>query len=189
MKTVFLLSVLLMFTAAVHADPIKGVAAGIIPYTCSAKGALYLLAYDPDLKRKAWGAFGGRPEKNEPGTQTALREFHEETNCVYDLKTIERFQLKGPSRSGNFYSYVTEVPYRDVADIAAQRKCTNVERAFWVWVPHAAFIKMLEKEAASPVVEIHSKPTIKFYVWEGAARSLRKALADGLLRRKDPCMP
>ena len=156
---------LLLSATTATADTIKGVAAGIIPYTCSAQGALYLLAYDPDRKRKAWGAFGGRPEGNEPATQTALREFYEETNCVYDRQTIERLTLKGPSRSGNFYSYVAEVPFRDVAEIAARRECVNVERAFWIWVPHAAFIKTLETEAVRPAVEIRSKPSVKFYVW------------------------
>lgn len=189
MKAIFLLSMLLLSAATANADTIKGVAAGIIPYTCSENGALYLLAYDPDRKRKAWGAFGGRPEGNESAAQTARREFYEETNCAYDLNAIERFLLKGPSRSGNFYSYVTEVPFRDVTEIAARRDCTNVERAFWIWVPHAAFIKMLETEAVSPAAEIQSKPPIKIYIWGGAARSLRKALADGFIKRKDPCMP
>lgn len=189
MKTFFLISVLLLSATAATADTIRGVAAGIIPYTCSANGALYLLAYDPYIKRKAWGAFGGRPDGNEPATETALREFYEETNCVYDRKTIERLMLKGPSRSGNFYSYVSEVPFRDVTDITARRECANVERAFWIWVPHAAFIKMLETEAVSPAVEIRSKPPVKFYVWDKAARSLRKALADGFLKREDPCSP
>jgi len=189
MRMVILLSVLLLSAAAASADPIKRVAAGIIPYSCSAQGALYLLAYDPDIRRQAWGAFGGRPEGNETAKQTALREFYEETNCVYDRETIERLRLKGPSRTGSFYSYVTEVPYRNVADIATQRKCTNVERAFWVWVPHEAFIEMLKKKAANPAVEIHSRPAIKFPVWDGAARSLRKAFADGFIKRRDPCRP
>ena len=189
MKTIFLLSALLLSAAAAQADTVKGGAAGIIPYTCSENGALYLLAYDPDRKRRAWGAFGGRPEGNETAAQTARREFYEETNCVYDPETIERLQLKGPSRSGNFYSYVTEVPFRGAAEIAARRKCTDVERAFWIWVPHAAFIKMLATKAASPAVEIRSKPSVKFYVWDKAARSLRQALADGFLERKDPCSP
>jgi len=189
MKTVLLTAVLLLVATAARADTLKGVAAGIIPYACSAQGALYLLAYDPDKKRKAWGAFGGRPEGDEPATQTAVREFYEETNCIYDLKTLERLRLRGPSRSGNFYSYVTKVPYRDVADINAKRRCTNVERAFWVWVPHAAFIGMLEQDALSPAVEIQAKPPIKFYIWDGAARSLRQALADGILKQKDPCLP
>ena len=102
MKTLFLLSGLLLSATTVKADPIKGVAAGIIPYACSAQGALYLLAYDPDDKRQAWGAFGGRPEGNESAKQTALREFYEETNCAYDPKATERFRLNGPSRSGSF---------------------------------------------------------------------------------------
>lgn len=189
MKALYFLLWLLLSITIANADTIKGVSAGIIPYACSSKGALYLLAYDPAPERKAWGAFGGRPKGMEPVKKTALREFREETNCIYDKETLENLILKGPSRSGNFYSYVAEVPFRDVHDIAAPRECSDVERSFWAWVPHDGLIRMLDKTEKSPSVEIDGKPKIKIDIWAYAAKSLRKALSDGFLNRRDPCKP
>ncbi len=185
-KIVLVITAILQSKAVLAEDPV-GVSSGLIPYACTSEGAKYLLAYDPDNDRRAWGAFGGGAKENETSTQTAIREFREETNCAYSRTALTFITLKGPSISSGFYSYVAEVPYVDSEAFGDMRKCVDVERSFWVWVPHKALIRAMESSYPEPLVKIQSKPQIKFYLWKGAAKSMRKAKSEGFLGERDPC--
>lgn len=83
--------------AHAHAE-LTNVNTGIIAYNCRNDGAHYLLAYDPHLKRMGWGTFGGRSIQGELASQTAIREFHEETNCIYTAQQRDSMVLSGPSK-------------------------------------------------------------------------------------------
>lgn len=185
-KIIFLATAILQSNAVLAADP-KGVNSGLIPYSCTSEGAKYLLAYDPVNDRRAWGAFGGGAKERETSTQTAIREFREETNCAYSRTTLTNLSLKGPSISSGFYSYVAEVPYVDSESIGKTRQCVDVERSFWVWVPHNELIIALDSRYSEPYVKIKSKPKKTIYLWKGAAKSMRKAKSDGFLGESDPC--
>ena len=174
----FLLALIICTSAA--ASGLRGVNSGIIPYACQSNGAHFLLAYDPVARRRGWGAFGGTPEGNELASDTAKREFREETNCVYSQGIIDKIELEGPSNSRGFYSFLAEVPYVETTEIEKSQQCDNVERSLWIWVPHDALIAALHTEDKKPAVSIKGPPEKEFYLWSGAAESLRKARSDGL---------
>ena len=73
--------------------------AGLIAYSCVAGEAVHLMAFDPHPTRRAWATLGGSAQKGESPAQTAVREFTEESNCVYSSADIDIGQLKGPSIS------------------------------------------------------------------------------------------
>ena len=186
----FLLRLILvasLFPLYTSAGSLTGVNAGVTPYACTDTGAQYLLAYDSHPKRQGWGAFGGGPKGDETARQTALRELYEETNCVFDEETLRTLKLKGPSKSGRFYSYVAEVPFFQLTDISAPRTCRDVERSQWIWIPHESLIDGLNRADSSPVIVIPGQQEFRFPLWRGAAKSLRNSLADGFLTLSDPC--
>lgn len=169
------------------ASTLTDVNAGVAPYACTDGGARYLLAFDPHPRRLGYGAFGGGPKKGELVSETALRELREETNCVYSQDTLQTLSLKGPSKSGRFYSFVAEVPYVTPEQIKESRTCRDVERFNWLWVSHDALIKGLQSEVSDPRIEAVSKPGHTVRIWSGAAKSLRSVLNDGHLTLNDPC--
>jgi len=177
----------LLITASGHATTLTGVSAGVTPYACTKHGAEYLLAFDPQPKRWAWGTFGGRPKSGESARQTALREFYEETNCAYSREEMAAMEMRGPSRSGKFYTYVAEVPYIPPETIGTARKCNDVERLLWVWVPHATLISALKSNETKPQLNM-APPKPRISIWNGSARSMRNALAEGYLTEHDPCL-
>lgn len=183
-RWIFIASLLPLYATA---GSLINVNAGVTPYACTEGGAQYLLAYDSHPKRKGWGAFGGGPKAGESARQTALRELHEETNCIFTMETLQALELKGPSQSGRFYSYVAEVPFYSSDEIAAPRTCRDVERSQWLWVPHDALLNSLNRDEAIPRVSMPGDAEQEIPLWTGAAKSLRHALQDGFLTLSDPC--
>ncbi len=169
------------------ADTLVRVAAGITPYACTNQGTQYLLAYDLHPRRLGWGAFGGGPKGQETGQQTARREFREETNCVYSQIEVDNLKLTGPSRSNSYYTYVTKVPFRSIEQIETIRKCNDVERLGWVWVPHDALIQALKSHSERPIIRWPNNRGQQYPLWKGAAKSIRNALKKGILSEIDPC--
>lgn len=172
-------------------DALRGVPAGVVPYACVDGAARVLLAFDPEPERAGWGHFGGTPKPGETAADTAARELHEETNCAFPGPAAAELAALPASRSGAFYSFCVELPYRPPAEIARPRAdCPDVERSRWVWVRHADLLAALAGDAARPTVETvapggTAPGTID--LWPGATASLRRALADGVLPRADPC--
>ena len=161
--------------------------AGVVAYACSAGGAEYLLAYDAHRARQAWAAFGGRPQQQETASQTALREFRQETNCVFSAEQLAAYALKGPSISDGFHTFVLEVPYVETTVIEQPRACVDVERSDWIWVPHDALIAALDSDLVSPMIAIQSRPPVVIPLWSNAVQSMRQARSDGYLHNADPC--
>ena len=183
-----------LFLTVLAAVPIPSLAqqpqavnAGVIAYACHDGEAKYLLAYDPHPRRRGWGAFGGGPKGAEFATETARRELRQETNCVYDADTVAGLELRGPSIVDGFHSYVAEVPFRGIREITEPRSCNDVERTFWIWVPHQSLMKALDTFSAEPRVVIRGSPNTRFHLWSEAAKSLRKARDEGDLSSTDPC--
>lgn len=91
-------------------------AAGIVPYMIIEKTYYFLLGLE--RSNHLWSGFVGGSEKNETIEQTALREFNEETGCIFEeyLPFIEKkLNKKKPcmdvSGTGkNVYIYFLEFP-------------------------------------------------------------------------------
>ena len=166
--------VLLVFANISHAEP----PAGVIPYTCFNGGVYILLAYDGEDDRKGWGAFGGTALKGEKIYQTASREFHEETGCVFPVPSANQLKDKKNSNSDGFYTYVAEVPYVPPAVIEISDCGTKDKRKDWVWVSLPSLIQAIEQN--TDVQDIHREQQ-KYPIWGAAKKSIQKALQDGLV--------
>jgi 8-oxo-dGTP pyrophosphatase MutT (NUDIX family) len=89
-----------IFSANIFKKPIAR-SAGVIPYTYI-DGVLHFLLQKEDVphmkKAKGWNDFGGKPEKTDKNSmETAVREFNEETGCLFYLKETDNIlynQLK-----------------------------------------------------------------------------------------------
>ena len=168
-------------------ESLENVNAGILPFACQNDEAIYLLAYDPNPKRLGWGNFGGGPNQGERAYQTALREFHEETNCAYNIEAINADTLRGPSEFFGYYTFLLNVPYVEPAEISRPRTCESVERSRWVWVPHQQFTSALAGFDPRAEMRVVSGEPDRIHLWDGSAASLRKALVDGVIQSQDPC--
>jgi len=60
-------------------------AAGIVPYILLNNESYYLLGLE--ISNNLWSGFVGGSEKNETITETAFREFNEETACIFEEYT------------------------------------------------------------------------------------------------------
>ena len=162
-------------TLLVRANP-----AGVIPYACLVDEAYVLLAFDPVVGRRGYGAFGGGRDLGESIAETAAREMREETRCAFDTPTAADLATKTPSDSDGYFSFVAEVPYVSQLDIPEHACDAGVERSDWLWVRLSDLKKGLAADEARPEVLVslmHKYITL----WDGAADSLRQAVADGLL--------
>lgn len=152
-----------------------GLPAGIIAYSCKDGGARYLLGFDGHRDRLAYGAPGGTAKPNETPEATALREFHEETNCIYHAAELK---LENPSESGGFTSYWMRVRFRSREEIQSS-SCKDTDGAGetldWRWVPH----KMLVIDSIKPETRL-------LHLWPTAANSLNQAMSERNYR--DPCL-
>jgi 8-oxo-dGTP pyrophosphatase MutT (NUDIX family) len=167
--------------------------AGLIAYSCVAGEALHLMAFDPHPTRRAWATLGGSAQKGESPAQTAVREFTEESNCVYSSADIDIGQLKGPSISPGvpFHLYTAQVPFKPVDEIAQTRQCVDIERSQWVWVRHLDLVRAInqyDETAQDPLTipTVQGQPT-QVPLWGRGVESLKKALQDGVLPETINC--
>jgi 8-oxo-dGTP pyrophosphatase MutT (NUDIX family) len=91
-------------------------AAGIVPYITIENKKYFLVGLEKS--NNYWSGFVGKSEKNETIQETALREFNEETACIFqeDLEDIKKLLLNSTpvmdiSGTGkNVYIYFLEFP-------------------------------------------------------------------------------
>jgi 8-oxo-dGTP pyrophosphatase MutT (NUDIX family) len=160
--------------------------AGVIPYACLSGDPYVLLAFDPVSDRVGYAAFGGGRNGEETIAETAAREFHEETRCVFNTPTAAELEQLTPSKHDGFYSYVAEVPFISILEIPEHPCDARIERFDWQWVRLSDLTMGLSSEDARPQVLVslmHKTITL----WEGAATSIRKAINDGLLDQNKVC--
>ncbi len=190
MRVVVMSASLMLFLVVSLAASVKNpkkVAAGIIPYSCQQGQTLILLAYDPQSKRRGWGAFGGSPKKKERAADTASREFYEETNCAFDTPDPAKLATQKISKSGSFYSYVWQVPFLSPVQIAKKRACKDVERSQWLWVNQRDLVASLVADTKKPVVKVSIGQPGIVTLWKKSASSLRQAYQDGLFPADGVC--
>ena len=152
--------------------------AGVIPYSCQNGEALVLLAYDNGKDRNGWAAFGGGADKGESIAQTAAREFHEETGCVFLVPDAQDLEPLESSAIGTFHTYAYEVPFVDSAKIEASRCGTVGERKDWIWFRLTDLITALKEREDIPDRFDSSKT---YPLWFVGRVSLQEARDDGIL--------
>lgn len=161
------LSLLLIITGQCYAAH-KRPSAGILPYCIDNAGqAHFLLGQEPN---GVWADFGGRadPTDRDP-KETAMREFTEETRCVfgmYDYKQNRKLRKKilhypecmrasqryiKPRMSqglrhprGYYVMYVARVDYIPAEVFNRAAKIPHYEKKRYAWVPADALISVVE---------------------------------------------
>lgn len=164
-------------------------AAGIVAFT-RIQGQTYVLLADHIDSDRGWGSFGGRREEGETVEKTALREFREETRCVFDSLLIIDLSDRPTVDYRIFVSYVVEVPYIPAQVFESQPATADCqgpgyeERGPWAWIPIEAIVRCLEigeqtgsYELDRSVVPAGSKTTL----WLNSAVILQEAVTQGLL--------
>ena len=177
----FLYTIFFALSGVALANP-----AGVIPYACVSGDPYVLLAFDPISDRVGYGAFGGGRKGQETTAETAVREFHEETRCIFDTPKADELSDSETSVVNGFYSYVVEVPFVSHLKIPEHPCAARIERYDWQWVRLVDLTQALKTEEARPRVLVslmHKYITL----WEGSADSIRAALADGLLDQENIC--
>ncbi len=160
----------------------KGISAGIIAYACSGQSAYVLLAYDPEGDRKAWGSFGGSAKSGETVEETASREFHEETRCVYPGPSPRELAGKPTASWGRFESYVVRVPFVPASVIEKAPCYAKQERRDWIWVSLEDLVQALEAPVSSGHREVRALFAKKRYkLWDRSVKVMQDALSKGLL--------
>lgn len=155
-----------------------GKPAGVIAYACVADRQLVLLAYDAAWGRHGWASFGGTPSSaSEPVHETASREFHEETGCVFAVPAAASLAEAEYSVSGGFYSFVAEVPHVPAIEIEASGCGDKDLRSDWIWIDAGDLRRALDQ----PGRRIPAPGRDGIQLWDLARQSMAKAVQDGIL--------
>jgi 8-oxo-dGTP pyrophosphatase MutT (NUDIX family) len=159
--------------------------AGVIAYT-KIQGETYVLLADHLNSDRGWGAFGGRLN-GQAAREAALREFHEETRCVYRDTTIILDEEKRV-KTARYVAYVVEVkfvPSYLFASIEERQGCTGSqyqERGPWAWIPALSLRESLARGYQNAKIEKQYLPSGHHgKIWDRAAENLQMALDKGLI--------
>ena len=177
-------AVLIFLALAVPCVALAG-GAGVIAYT-KIQGKTYVLLADHTDSNRGWAAFGGRLDR-QTSREAALREFHEETRCVYRETTIILEEDRSVKTVG-FVAYVAEVKFVPAylfAGIEDRQGCTGrqyQERGPWAWVPASSLRESLARGNLNADIEKQYLPSEHHgELWPVAAESLKMALDEGLI--------
>jgi 8-oxo-dGTP pyrophosphatase MutT (NUDIX family) len=159
--------------------------AGVIAYT-KIQGETYVLLADHPDSNRGWATFGGRLD-GQTVREAGLREFHEETRCVYRETTILLEEDRSVKIAG-FVAYVAEVKFVPAylfAGIEDLQGCTGPqyqERGPWAWVPASSLRESLARGNLNAEIEKQYLPSGHHgELWPVAAESLKIALDEGLI--------
>ncbi|MBI2774771.1 NUDIX domain-containing protein [Candidatus Dependentiae bacterium] len=161
MKSARILFFLAFSFAKMQAD--KNIDAGILPYYYDENGkAYFLLGKEPN---GVWADFGGKHEQGEYSSETAAREFSEETRYVFGkyagkinlLEKAEKSQLKDSvnyikgritaklEHPKKYYiMYLAQVDFIPAEMFTDAPKVPHYEKKDYEWVPAKKFIKAIE---------------------------------------------
>ena len=159
--------------------------AGVIAYT-KIQGETYVLLADHPDSDRGWGAFGGRTD-GQPAGEAALREFHEETRCVYRDTNIILDEEKS-AKTGRYVAYVVKVKFIPAylfASIEDRPGCTGSqyqERGPWAWVPASSLRESLAQGNENAAIEKQYLPSGHHgKLWHRAAENFQLAFDNGLI--------
>ncbi len=159
--------------------------AGVIAYT-RIQGKTYILLADHTGTNRGWASFGGRLD-GQTTREAALREFHEETRCVYRDTTITLEEDRSVKTVG-YIAYAAEVKFVPASlftGIEDRPGCTGWqyrERGPWAWVPASSLRESLARGNKNAEIEKqYLPPGHHGRLWPVAAETLQKALEEGLI--------
>jgi 8-oxo-dGTP pyrophosphatase MutT (NUDIX family) len=159
--------------------------AGVIAYT-KIQGETYVLLADHRDNDRGWGAFGGRLD-GQAARVAALREFHEETRCVYRDANIILDEEKS-AKTGRYVAYVVEVKFMPAYIFASTEDrpgCTGSqyqERGPWAWVPASSLRESLAQGNGDAAIEKQYLPSGHHTkLWHRAAENFQMAFDKGLI--------
>jgi 8-oxo-dGTP pyrophosphatase MutT (NUDIX family) len=133
-------------------------AAGVMPYTVGDNGPMFLIGGEyrtdcfSDGPGFCWSTFVGRrnPAESHP-TETAAREFHEETRYAFspdDGSIPDPDRLAGsaplPTHKSGIYVYLLEVPYVAPEDIRGRRSGWMTEKMDYCWVTLSELLEAVD---------------------------------------------
>jgi 8-oxo-dGTP pyrophosphatase MutT (NUDIX family) len=175
----------LFFLAVSVPNVVSAHGAGIIAYT-KIQGETYVLLADHLGNDRGWGAFGGRLD-GQTAREAALREFHEETRCVYRDTTIILDEDRS-AKTGRYVAYVVEVKFIPAylfASIEDLQGCTGSqyqERGPWAWIPASSLRESLARGNRNAAIEKQYLPSGHHgKIWDRAAENLQMAFDKGLI--------
>ncbi len=175
----------LIFLAVAVPGVVLANGAGVIAYT-KIQGKTYVLLADHPDSNRGWATFGGRLD-GQTAKEAALREFHEETRCVYRETTIILEEDRSVKTAG-FVAYVAEVKFVPAylfTGIEDRQGCTGgqyQERGPWAWVPASTLRESLARGNLNAEIEKKYLPSgHQGELWPVAAESLKMALDEGLI--------
>ncbi len=175
----------LIFLAVAVPGVVLADGAGVIAHT-KIQGKTYVLLADHPDSNRGWATFGGRLD-GQTAKEAALREFHEETRCVYKETTIILEEDRSV-KIADFVAYVAEVKFVPAylfAGIDDRQGCTGrqyQERGPWAWVPASSLRKSLSMGNLNAEIEKQYLPSGHHgELWPVAAESLQMALEEGLI--------
>lgn len=180
----YIFAVLIFLTVSVAGEVFAN-GAGVIAYT-TIQGETYVLLADHLDNDRGWGAFGGRLD-GQSAREAALREFHEETRCVYQDTTILLDDEKS-LKDARYVAYVVEVKFVPAylfASIEDRQGCTGrqyQERGPWAWVPASSLRESLARGTRNAEIERQYLPSgHQGKIWDRAAENLQMAFDKKLI--------
>jgi 8-oxo-dGTP pyrophosphatase MutT (NUDIX family) len=179
------LTAVLIFLVVAMPGIVLADGAGVIAYT-KIQGETYVLLADHHDSNRGWASFGGRLD-GQPARVAALREFHEETRCVYRGTTVV-FEEDRSVKTPRFVAYVAEVKFVPAylfAGIKTMQGCTGPqyqERGPWAWVPASSLRESLARGIQDAAIDKQYLPSGHHgKLWPVDAENLQMAFEQGLI--------
>jgi 8-oxo-dGTP pyrophosphatase MutT (NUDIX family) len=123
--------------------------AGVLPYSRESGEIRVLLGFDPDPG--AWADFVGVCTPGETPSDTAAREFVEETREAYPANDVlTRLRSLEPVEIGPTRIFLLEVPEIPAARLNRLSKSRNSEKTNYCWVPLVALLESIDDRGGEP---------------------------------------
>ncbi len=122
--------------------------AGVLPYSRESGEVRVLLGFDPGPG--AWADFVGVCTPGETPSDTAAREFVEETREAYPANDVlTRLRSLEPVEIGPTRIFLLEVPEVPAARLNRLSKSRNSEKTNYCWVPLVALLESIDDRGAN----------------------------------------
>ncbi len=122
--------------------------AGVFPYSTASGEIRVLLGFDPD--KGAWADFVGVCTPGETPSDTAAREFIEETREVYPAgDVLTRLRAFDPVEIGPTRIFPLDVPEVSAARLNSRSRSRNSAKTNYCWVSLLTLLESIDNRGAS----------------------------------------
>ncbi len=148
-RLVFLVAVPIVALFAFGEGPQQEyVNAGVLPYSRESGEVRVLLGFDPDPG--AWADFVGVCTPGETPSDTAAREFVEETREAYAVNDVlTRLRSREPVVIGPTRIFLLEVPEISAARLNRRSRSRNSEKTNYCWVSLVTLLESIDNRGAN----------------------------------------